>query len=110
MHHLTLYFRSVPEMVELFSWANQIIPSWKWLYYEALICWQHNQISLAKSLFNSCGMEPDFAPFYLAKAKLFNDEPSIVKESVEEAYSLDPDSWRTGMEMAKLQCQGRQAG
>ena len=89
-----LVFPFRPEMVELFSWANQIIPSWKWLYYEALICWQHNQLSLARSLFNSCGMEPDFAPFYLAKAKLFKDDPAVVKESVEEAYSLEPDSWR----------------
>ena len=47
-------------------------------------------------------MEPDFAPFYLAKAKLFRDDPAVVKESVEEAYLLDPASWRTGMEMAKL--------
>jgi tetratricopeptide (TPR) repeat protein len=97
-----LVFPFRPQMVGLFSWANQIIPSWKWLYYEALICWQHNQLTLAKSLFTSCGMEPDFAPFYLAKAKLFSDEPSVVKESVEEAYYIDPDSWRTGMEMAKL--------
>jgi tetratricopeptide (TPR) repeat protein len=97
-----LVFPFRPGMVEMFSWANQIIPSWKWLYYEALICWQQNQISLAKSLFSSCGTEPDFAPFYLSKAKLFSDEPSIVKESVEEAYNLDPESWRTGIEMAKL--------
>ena len=97
-----LVFPYRPQMVELFSWANQIIPSWKWLYYEALICWQHNQLNLARSLFNSCGMEPDFAPFYLAKAKLFSDEPSVVKESVEEAYSIEPASWRTGMEMVKL--------
>ena len=97
-----LVFPFRPAMVEIFSWANQIIPSWKWLYYEALICWQNNQLSLAKSLFNSCGMEPDFAPFYLAKAKLFRDDPVIVKESVEEAWYLEPGSWREGLEMAKL--------
>jgi tetratricopeptide (TPR) repeat protein len=98
-----------PSMIELFSWANQIMPSWKWLYYEALICWQHNQLSLAKSLFNSCGMEPDFAPFYLSRAKLFSDEAPVVKESVEEAYYLDPSSWRTGMEMTKLHVREGQA-
>ena len=97
-----LVFPFRPQMVELFSWANQIIPSWKWLYYEALICWQHNQLTLAKSLFNECGKEPDFSPFYLAKAKLFKDDPAVVQESVEKAYLLDPASWRTGMEMTKL--------
>jgi tetratricopeptide (TPR) repeat protein len=96
-----LVFPFRPEMVELFSWANQIVPSWKWLYYEGLICWQHNQVSLARSFFNSCGMEPDFAPFFLAKAKLFSDDPAVVKESVEEAYALEPDSWREAMEMVK---------
>ena len=97
-----LVFPFRPEMVELFSWANQVMPNWKWQYYEALICWQHNQLSMAKKLFNSCGMEPDFSPFYLAKAKLFSDDPAVGQESVEEAYLLDPASWRTGMEMTKL--------
>jgi tetratricopeptide (TPR) repeat protein len=98
-----LVFPFRPEMIELFSWANQVMHDWKWLYYEALICWQNNQIGIARSLFSTCDKEPDFAPFYLAKAKLFRDDPGIVKEAVEDAYWLDPGSWRTGIEMAKLQ-------
>jgi tetratricopeptide (TPR) repeat protein len=97
-----LVFPFRPGMVELFSWAYLVVPSWKWLYYEALICWQHNQLSLAKKLFMSCGLEPDFAAFYLARANLFRDDSVVVKESVEEAYKIDPDSWRTAMELVKL--------
>jgi len=96
-----LVFPFRPEMSELFSWANQIVPDWKWNYYEALVCWQHDQLSLAKTLFNACGDEPDFAPFYLAKARLFSDDSTTVIRSVEEAYSIDPGSWRVSMEMAK---------
>ncbi len=97
-----LVFPFRPEMTKVFSWANKQKPSWKWRYYEALIYWQHNQSKLAKSLFNACGTEPDFVPFYLAKAVLFQDEPSIVSTSLEEAYRLDPASWRAGLELTKF--------
>ncbi len=105
-----LVFPFRPSMIGLFSWANQVMPGWKWPYYEALICWQQNQLSLARSLFLSCGMEPDFAPFYLTRAKLFSDNDSIVEESVEEAYKLDPASWRCAMEMARLQAREGKTG
>lgn len=98
-----LVFPFRPEMIEIFSWANQVMANWKWLYYEGLICWQSNQIGIAKSLFTLCARVPDFAPFYLAKARLFKDDPAVAKEAVADAYLLEPGSWRTGMEMAKLQ-------
>jgi tetratricopeptide (TPR) repeat protein len=96
-----LVFPFRPEMTKLFSWANTLKPGWKWRYYEALIYWQYNQTQLAKQLFVSCGTEPDFAPFYQAKAKLFMDDPKIVKQCIEKAYFLEPSSWRSGKEMAK---------
>lgn len=98
-----LVFPFRPEMIELFSWANQVMPDWKWSYYEALICWQNNQKEIARSLFSSCGNEPDFAPFYLAKAKLFSNDTLIVREAVSEAYQIDPGSWRAAIAMAKVQ-------
>jgi tetratricopeptide (TPR) repeat protein len=97
-----LVFPFRPSMIKLFSWANEQKPNWKWRYYEALIYWQTNQAAMAKALFNSCGTEPDFAPFYLAKAQLFRTDPVVVKASVERAYQIDPASWRTGLEMSRL--------
>jgi len=91
-----------PEMMGLFSWANQQKPCWKWKYYEALIYWQNNQTWHAKSLFNSCGAEPDFVPFYLAKAELFKDESEIARNSLEMAYQLDPIFLRTGLSLARF--------
>jgi tetratricopeptide (TPR) repeat protein len=97
-----LVFPFRPEMTRLFSWANQQKPGWKWRYYEGLIRWQCNQIELAKSLFNSCGTEPDFVPFYLAKAELFKDNPEIARIALESAYRLDPPFWRTGLKLAQF--------
>lgn len=97
-----LVFPFRPEMTELFSWANELKPGWKWRYYEALIYWQHNRYDRARSLFISCGNEPDFVPFYLAKADLFKDESDIVRNSLEKAYQLNPLFWRTGLSLARL--------
>jgi tetratricopeptide (TPR) repeat protein len=97
-----LVFPFRPEMTGLFSWADKKKPGWKWRYYEALIYWQNNQPELAKSLFASCGTEPDFVPFYLAKAELFKDESEIVRISLEEAYRLDSLFWRTGLKLAQF--------
>ena len=104
---LTLGMAASPEfvfpfrtcMTELFSWANNQKPDWKWRYYEALIKWQNNQIAEARLLFNSCGTEPDFVPFYLAKAELFSNDPTVAGAALERAYKLDPLLWRTGLKL-----------
>jgi hypothetical protein len=96
-----LVFPFRPEMIELFSWANKQKSDWKWRYYEALIHWQNNQVEAAKSLFNSCGTEPDFVPFYLVKAELFRDDSTISGATLEKAYKLDPLYWRTGLKMTQ---------
>jgi tetratricopeptide (TPR) repeat protein len=105
-----LVFPFRPETVELITWASKKVPSWKWLYYEALNRWQHNQMDVARELFVLCGDDPDFSPFYLAKARLFEDEPSVVQASVEKAYALDPDSWRAGMAMVNMYLEKNQPG
>ena len=90
------------ETLPVLLWAHQRKPNWKWLYNEALIRWQHNQIEQAKKLFAECGTTPDFAPFYMAKADLFAREPAISQAALERAYSLEPSSWRTGWKLAQL--------
>jgi hypothetical protein len=97
-----LVFPFRPEMIGMLSWADRQKPDWKWKYYEALIHWQSNETGTAKSLFIKCGTEPDFIPFYLAKADLFSDDPEIAGKSLEKAYSMDPANWRTGLELAKF--------
>jgi tetratricopeptide (TPR) repeat protein len=96
---LVFPFRTI--MTELFSWANKQKPDWKWRYYEALIQWQNNQTAEARSLFNSCSNEPDFVPFYLAKAELFRDDSVIAGAALEMAYKLDPSFYRTGLKLTR---------
>jgi tetratricopeptide (TPR) repeat protein len=100
-----LIFPFRPEMVGLFIWADQNKPNWKWRYYEALVRWQHNQPGKARDLFSSCGTDPAFVPFYLAKAELFGDEPSVAEASLDQAFRLDPADWRTGLKLSEFYSQ-----
>jgi tetratricopeptide (TPR) repeat protein len=97
---LVFPFRS--EMTELFSWAYRQKPDWKWRYYKALILWQNNQIDLARSLFDSCGTQPEFVPFYLAKSDLFSSDSITAFASLDKAWQLDPLQWRTGYKLAQF--------
>jgi tetratricopeptide (TPR) repeat protein len=97
-----LVFPFRPEMIVVFDWADQQKPNWKWRYYKALILWQNNQDDEAKSLFASCGTEPDFMPFYLAKAELFRNETSLAEASLNMAYQLDRTNWRPGIKLARF--------
>lgn len=97
-----LVFPFRPEMIPLFEWADSLKPSWKWRYYEALIRWQNNQGQVAKQLFNSCGSDPDFVPFYLAKARLFDGDRETEGASLEKAYGMDPSFWRTGIDLVRF--------
>lgn len=74
--------------------------NWKLSYYDALIKWQGNQIQEAKALFTSLANTSDYYPFYLAKADLFKDEPTVVLESLERAWMLAPGDWRTATRLA----------
>ncbi|MEA1898790.1 MAG: DUF5107 domain-containing protein, partial [Bacteroidota bacterium] len=71
--------------------------SWKFKYYLALIYWHKGLTNKAKTLFMECGSAPASVPFYLAKAKLFKDEPAIVFESITKARDLDKNDWRTAL-------------
>lgn len=96
-----LVFPFRTEMTELFYWADKQKPDWKWKYYKALIYWQNNQTDKARSLFDSCGTEPEFVPFYLAKAELFGNDSATAGAALEKAYSLDPGYWRTGIKLTR---------
>lgn len=74
---------------------------WKLKYYSALISWNNGRIDEAKDLFIQCKDEPDFAPFYLAKAKLFAENMSVVKESIEKAMKIEDSDWRVNLALIK---------
>jgi hypothetical protein len=105
-----LVFPHRTEMADMLSWAGKRKPDWKWEYYEALIYWQNNRTEEAKRLFNSCGDQPDFVPFYLARAELFSGQDDIERNSLERAYSLNPAFWRTGLSLVRFYAGHNQPG
>jgi tetratricopeptide (TPR) repeat protein len=70
---------------------------WKLNYYLGLIHWNKGNTDRARQYFLHCGDLPDFAAFYLARARLFRAEPDVVKNSLERARGLAPGSWRVSL-------------
>ena len=75
--------------------------NWKLKYYTALICWKKDLVEKARNLFQECGDRPDYAPFYLAKAKLFEDNTEIKRTALQKASSLDKDNWRVNLALVE---------
>lgn len=87
-----------PETLPVLEWAGKQHHSWKTNYYAALIYWKSNNITKAKALFRKCGSEPDYAPFYVSRGVLFDDdetEKELVLKDFTTAVSIYPKEWRT---------------
>lgn len=54
-------------------------------------------------MFLKSGLEPDFYPFYLAKARLFKSSDAATTEiDLLKAVSLAPNNWHTGLELSRF--------
>ena len=84
------------ETVSALKWALSKNSNWKFKYYLALNYLAVMQDAEAIKLFEACGQEPDFAPFYLTRARLLKskDEKSELSD-LQTAKKLAPDDWRT---------------
>ena len=71
--------------------------NWKLKYYLALVHWNMGNLSRAQDLFAQCGDDPDYAPFYLARAQLMRSDPAVAAHSLERAFFLAPEDWRVGL-------------
>ncbi len=74
------------------EWSMQNSNSWKPKYFLALISWNAGNLEKAKSLFQQCG-NPDYVPFYAAKASLFPEEE---EQNLIKATQQDKNEWRYG--------------
>jgi len=93
-----LVFPFRAETVPVLEWAEQQVHSWKTIYYSALIQWYSNNLSNAKELFEICGNEPDYAPFYLSRGILLSNDKAKqddVLNDFTKAVLIDPKEWRT---------------
>jgi tetratricopeptide (TPR) repeat protein len=84
------------ETVSALKWALSKNNNWKLKYYLALNYAAIYRDEDAMKMFEACGQEPDFAPFYMTRA-FFERSKDIKKEllDLQTAKRLAPDDWRT---------------
>jgi len=92
-----LVFPFREESIPVFEWASRENPEgWKAKYYLALILWSNGRVQEARTFFDSCGNQPDFAPFYLAKGHFYKSvDLRQAQIDFEHAVKIDPKSWKT---------------
>jgi tetratricopeptide (TPR) repeat protein len=86
------------ETIPVIAWAQEQHPSWKTNYYLGLIYWKIIRTEKATEQFELCGDSPDFAPFYISRGLLFQNNKfgdGAVERDFKQALELDPDEWRT---------------
>ena len=75
----------------MLQWAIRQSEAWQPRYYLGLIYWDRNRLPGAKELFTQCGDQPDYAPFYAARADLIRE---TALADLQRAARLDPGQWR----------------
>ena len=86
------------ETIPVLTWAQEQHPSWKTNYYLGLIYWNILRTEKAKEQFEQCGNSPDFAPFYIARGLLFQNNKfgdDLAGCDFKQALELNPEEWRT---------------
>jgi tetratricopeptide (TPR) repeat protein len=96
----SLVFPFRPESIKVLEWASENTESWKPDYYLGLIWWNLGNIEKAQSIFSNLNTKPDYAPYYLAKAELFNRNDEIIGNSLKRSLELAPDDWRTNLALS----------
>jgi Flp pilus assembly protein TadD len=86
------------ESIPVLTWAEKQSPSWKNRYYLGLIYWHINDNENAKAQFAACKNEPDYAPFYMSRGILSQNDPASKTQAQQDfvkANQLNPKEWRT---------------
>ena len=89
---LSFPFRS--ETAPVMEWAVKKDNDWKPKYYLGLIYWHSNNLTRAKELFQQCGTEPGYAPFYAARASMPDISNEQKESDLQHAIQLDKEQWR----------------
>jgi len=103
---LAFVFPFRTEAVPVFEWVDQARPCWQAKYFLALLRWSQGDLARASELLHACHDEPQFAPFYAARAQL---SKSTAIPDLEKASQLDPGQWRYGVMLARYYLQNNKA-
>lgn len=87
-----------PETIPVLEWALSRNNHWKFRYYLGLNYFGVRRYEEARKMLAACAQEPDFAPFYITRARL-NEGSSQVLSDLQRARTLAPHDWRTWSEL-----------
>ncbi len=104
-----LVFPFRPESQAVFDWAAGQSRSWKPRYYLALLAWSRGDQDRALEHLDACGAEPDYPPFYAARAKLNRSRDGSLVD-LKRAASLEPGEWRYGKLLAERLIEDNEIG
>ncbi len=92
-----LVFPFREESIPVFRWAIHADSlDWKAKYYLALILWSKGRVQESRDSFDSCGSQPDFAPFYLARGNFYKTfDLQQTMADFQQAVKSNPKSWKT---------------
>jgi tetratricopeptide (TPR) repeat protein len=91
-----LVFPHRREDIPVLRWAAANVAGWKTPYYLGLVLWNTGMIEEAKGLFKGLADGPDWAPFYLTRAR-FSENGGDSEDKladIQKAVSLDRENWR----------------
>ncbi len=81
-----------PESLPVLEWATQNSDEWMWTWLLALNMWAVDRDQEAAILLEALGQEPDFAPFYVARATLLGQVRGTDPEpDLRRAVALAPE-------------------
>jgi tetratricopeptide (TPR) repeat protein len=91
-----LVFPFRKETLEPLNWAETWSDDWKIKYYKGLIYLGTGASGKGRELWESCRQQPDYYPFYFARAALYEPGSSQAQTDVARALELGGDNWRAG--------------
>lgn len=99
--YLVFPFRN--ETVDVLDWVTTESNNWKGKYYLALIYWKKGDLEKTQKLLAVCEDEPEYAPFYLTRAKVF--QSSDISKSLNDtrtAIDFGNKDWRAWILLSEL--------
>lgn len=83
------------ESLKVLRWATAQSNHWLHKYYLALLYWSLDRPAEAAQLMKSAGNRPDYAPFFVARARLLQQvEQKDQLNDLQTALRLNPDDFR----------------
>ncbi len=91
-----LVFPHRRESIPVLRWAAALDDAWKASYYLGLGLWNIGKREEARELFERVETSPDWAPFYLTRARLRSEvgDRGRVLTDIQQSIALDRTNWR----------------